>query len=209
VRTCARCRTSSWRFRISTAGASWRGVLCAAHCVRQRRESVAGAGRSTAKEMTIRAALGAGAGGFCAIADRECGARDVCVTRGLLLAWSGIHLLIGAAPSTLPRLAGTRIDDRCSCSRSRWHVCRACVLAWYPRFAARGATFSTRLRDGDAVQRDDPRCRARRTCRGEVAIALTLLVGADCCTQRDLSQQSRSRFRHARRAVGARHDASS
>ena len=137
-------------------------------------------GAARAKELAIRSAIGAGRGRIVRhLLTESLVLAFVATAVGLALAWAGIHVLTGAAPATIPRLAGTRIDSWVLAFTLGLAILSSVVFGLVP--ALKTARGDLQHRCAKAGARPSP-ARATACARvlvtAEVAIALTLLVGA-------------------------------
>ena len=136
-------------------------------------------GAARSKELAVRTAIGAGRSRIV----RQLLTENLvlaCLSSagGLLLAWAGIHLLVGAAPPTIPRLAATRIDGTVLLFALALAVVCSIVFGSVPALRSARDNVQQALREGGRTAVAGARDRIRTVLIvAEVAIALTLLVG--------------------------------
>ena len=137
-----------------------------------------GAGR--AKELAIRSAIGAGRSRILRQLLTESFVLAVLSTiAGVLLAWVAIRLLVGAAPANIPRLADTRINGVVLAFALGLAIVSTLVFGVVPALRIVRGDLQQTLREGGKTSLASARDRVRTVLiAGEVAIALTLLVGA-------------------------------
>jgi predicted permease len=138
-----------------------------------------GAGR--AKELAIRAALGAGRGRIIRQLLTESMLLSFCASLfGLALSWPGIQLVRATAPQGIPRIDQLRIDPRVIVFALLLGLLATALFGILPARRAARKDLQSRLREGlRGTSMGSVRDRLRTTLiAGEVAIALTLLVGA-------------------------------
>jgi predicted permease len=137
-------------------------------------------GAARSKELAIRTAIGAGRGRIVRQLLTESLVLALLATVvGLGLAWLGIHVIIGAAPATIPRLAGTRLDGFVLAFALGVAVVSSIIFGLVPALRAAGGDLQASLRDGGRAAIASVRDRVRAVLVvTEVAVALTLLVGA-------------------------------
>jgi len=137
-------------------------------------------GAARAKELAVRAAIGAGRGRII----RQLLTESVVLALisalvGLALAWAAIHVLIGAAPPTIPRLAATRLDLPVVVFALAVAVGSAIVFGLVPALRASSGDLQSALREGGRSAVASARDRVRGALViAEVSVALTLLAGA-------------------------------
>jgi putative ABC transport system permease protein len=137
-------------------------------------------GAARSRELAIRTAIGAGRGRIVRQLLTESLVLSLVATlAGLAMAWAGIHLLVGAAPPSIPRLASTHIDGWVLLFSLGLAVASSVVFGLVPAVrSARGDLQST-LREGGRTSLSSTRDVVRGVLvMAEVGIALTLLVGA-------------------------------
>jgi putative ABC transport system permease protein len=137
-------------------------------------------GAARSKELAIRTAIGAGRGRIVRQLLTESLVLALAATAvGLGLAWLGIHILIGAAPASIPRLAGTRLDAVVLLFALALAIFSAVVFGLVPALRAARGDLQSALREGGRSAAASARDRVRAALViSEVGIALTLLVGA-------------------------------
>jgi putative ABC transport system permease protein len=137
-------------------------------------------GAARSKELAIRTAIGAGRGRIVRQLLTESLVLALLATIvGLALAWLGIHVLIGAAPASIPRLAATRLDGVALLFALALAVFSAIVFGLVPAVRAARGDLQGALREGGRSAVASARDRVRAVLViAEVSIALTLLVGA-------------------------------
>src|SRR5262249_50338863 len=136
-------------------------------------------GAARSRELAVRTAIGAGRSRIARqLLTENLVLSILSATCGLLLAWLGIRLLLGAAPSTIPRLAGTRIDGTVLLFTLGLSVLCSILFGTVPAWRSARANVQQALRDGGRTAVAGTRDRVRTVLIvTEVAIALTLLVG--------------------------------
>jgi predicted permease len=137
-------------------------------------------GAARAKELAIRSAIGAGRGRILRQLLTESFVLALLATvAGILLAWLAIHLLIGAAPANIPRLADTRVNGVVLAFALGLSIVSTLVFGLVPALRIVRGDLQQTLREGGKTSLASARDRVRTVLiAGEVAIALTLLVGA-------------------------------
>jgi putative ABC transport system permease protein len=131
-----------------------------------------------AREMTIRAALGAGRGRIV----RQLLAESALLATvggvaGLLLAWWGVRGLVAIAPASAPRLQEVRVDAVVVAFTGALTLLTALVAGLAPALASTRAQLTPSLREGARESTTSGRMRSILVV-GEIAIALVLVVGA-------------------------------
>jgi predicted permease len=145
-----------------------------------------GAARST--ELAIRTAIGAGRARIVRQLLTESLVLALLATAiGVLLAWSGIHVLVASAPGTIPRLATTRLDTTVLLFALGLAVVSAVGVGLVPALRATHGDAQASLREGGrggggggaTGSLTGARDRVRYALVvAEVAVAITLLAGA-------------------------------
>ena len=138
-------------------------------------------GVTRGREVAVRAALGAGRGRIIrqmlaeALAIALAGA-----ALGLGLAYVGLKLLVAHGPEGVPRLADARVDGAVLLCALGLAVASSLLAGLVPALRASRPGLYAALREGGrGVRQGGTRDRVRATLVvGEVALALTLLVGA-------------------------------
>jgi predicted permease len=138
-------------------------------------------GVSRAREVALRAALGAGRGRIV----RQLLAESLAIALGgaalgLALAHVGLKLLVTYGPEGVPRLADARVDGAVVACALVLALVSSVVAGLIPALRASRPALSAALRAGGrGVRQGGTRDRVRAALVvGEVALALTLLVGA-------------------------------
>ena len=136
-------------------------------------------GAARSKELAVRSAIGAGRSRIVRqMLTENLVLACLASAGGLLLAWLGIHLLLGAAPPTIPRLAATRIDGTVLLFALGLAVACSIVFGSVPALRSASGNVQQSLREGGRTAIAGARDRVRTVLIvAEVAIALTLLVG--------------------------------
>jgi putative ABC transport system permease protein len=130
------------------------------------------------REITIRTALGAGRGRIIRQLLTESALLAACGgTAGLLLAAWGVHGLIAVAPASAPRLRDVHVDGLVLAFTAAITLLTAAAAGVAPALAAARVHLNAGLRDGGREVTGTGRLRALLVA-GEIAIALTLVVGA-------------------------------
>jgi putative ABC transport system permease protein len=137
-------------------------------------------GAARSKELAIRAAIGAGRSRIMRqLLTESLVLAGLSTAVGICLAWIAIRVLVRAAPSSIPRLASTHIDTGVLLFALALAVLSSLIFGLVPALRAAGSNLQGTLREGGktsiAAARD--RTRGLLVC-AEVAIALTLLIGA-------------------------------
>jgi predicted permease len=137
-------------------------------------------GAARSKELAIRTAIGAGRGRIVRQLLTESLVLSLFATvLGLGLAWLGVHVIIGAAPPTIPRLSATRIDGGVLLFALALAIVSSMIFGLVPALRAARSDLQSSLRDGGRGAIASVRDRVRAILvMTEVAVALTLLVGA-------------------------------
>ena len=130
------------------------------------------------REITIRAALGAGRGQIVRQLLTE-SALLACAggAAGLLLAWWGVEGLIAVAPPSAPRLQEVRVDALVLAFTALVTLVTAAVSGIAPAAATARVHLNAGLRDGGREVTRSGKLRALLVV-AEIAIALVLVVGA-------------------------------
>jgi len=137
-------------------------------------------GSARGKELAIRSAIGAGRSRIVRQLLTESVVLAVgAALAGLILAWIAVHFLVGMAPSTIPRLATASIDGSVVAFTAGIAAISSIVFGLVPAMRAVRGDVQSSLREGGrnaiASTRDNVRA---VLVASEVAIALTLLIGA-------------------------------
>jgi predicted permease len=137
-------------------------------------------GAARSKELAIRTAIGAGRGRIVRQLLTESLVLALLATAlGLAIAWLGIHVLIGAAPASIPRLAATRLDWVVVLFALGLALFSAFAFGLVPALRAARGDLQSALSEGSRSSAPSARDRVRGVLViAEVSIALTLLVGA-------------------------------
>jgi predicted permease len=137
-------------------------------------------GAARSKELAIRTAIGAGRGRIVRqLLTESLVLALLATTVGLALAWLGIHVLIGAAPESIPRLAATRLDGVVVLFALALAAFSAVAFGLVPAIRAARGDLRGALNEGGRSAAASTRDRVRGVLVvAEVSIALTLLVGA-------------------------------
>ncbi|HEX3866191.1 MAG TPA: ABC transporter permease, partial [Gemmatimonadaceae bacterium] len=137
-------------------------------------------GSARAKELAIRAAIGAGRARILRqLLTESLVLAFTAAAAGLGLAWLGTQVLLRAAPDSIPRLSSTHIDGRVLVFALALAVVSGFVFGLVPALRAAGGDVHGPLREGGRTAIATARDRVRAALvAAEVAIALTLLVGA-------------------------------
>jgi len=138
-------------------------------------------GEGRTREMSIRAALGAGRGELIRLTLAEAAILSLTGgALGLVFAWLGVRALIAVDPSSVPRSAEVGIDGRVVAFGLLVSVATAILSGMLP--ALRGAAAAARgtLRESShATTSSGGRQRVRRTLvAAEVALSVVLVLGA-------------------------------
>ena len=136
-------------------------------------------GAARSRELAVRTAIGAGRSRIARqLLTENLVLACLSAVGGLLLAWLGIRLLLGAAPTTIPRLATTQIDGTVLVFALGLAVLCSILFGTVPAWRSARADVQQSLRDGGRTAIAGTRDRVRTMLIvAEVAIALTLLVG--------------------------------
>ncbi|HVD94477.1 MAG TPA: ABC transporter permease [Vicinamibacterales bacterium] len=130
------------------------------------------------REITIRAALGAGRGQIVRQLLTESALLSACGgVAGLMLAWWGVRALIAVAPSSAPRLHEVRMDGLVLAFTAGVTIGTAAISGLAPALATARAGLNAGLRDGGREATGSSKVRAVLVV-AEIAIALVLVVGA-------------------------------
>lgn len=137
-------------------------------------------GAARSKELAIRSAIGAGRARIVRQLLTESLVLALLATAvGLALAWTGIHVLIRMAPPAIPRLASTHIDGWVLAFALGLAILSAMLFGLVPAIKTARGNLQQSLREGGRTAIAGARDRVRAVLiTAEVAIALTLLVGA-------------------------------
>jgi putative ABC transport system permease protein len=137
-------------------------------------------GTARAKEIGIRAAIGAGRGRLVRQLLTESALLGLLgAVTGIGLAWAAIHVLVAASPPGIPRLEQTRIDGPVLAFALASALASSLLFGLAPAWRAARTDLQGVLRDGGRTSMGVVRDRVRTLLIvGEVALALTLLVGA-------------------------------
>ena len=130
------------------------------------------------REITIRAALGAGRGQIVRQLLTE-SALLACVggAAGLLLAWWGVQGLVAVAPPSAPRLQEVRVDGLVLAFTALVTLVTAAISGIAPAAATARVHLNAGMRDGGREVTSSGRLRAILVV-AEIAVALVLVVGA-------------------------------
>ncbi|MBC7896774.1 MAG: ABC transporter permease [Cytophagaceae bacterium] len=136
-------------------------------------------GATRAKELAIRAALGAGRGRIVRqLLTETLVLALVAVAVGTALAWVLIRVLVASAPDGIPRLDDTRLDGASLAAALALGVLSTVVAGVIPSWQAARRDMQGTLREGGRGM-GGARDRVRSALVAlEVALSLTLLVGA-------------------------------
>lgn len=137
-------------------------------------------GSSRAKELAIRTAIGAGRARIVRqLLTESLVLAAVATAFGLLLAWAGVKVLVSAAPAGIPRLAATRIDGSVLAFALVLTIISALAFGLMPAIRVARGDLQHTLREGGRTALASARDSVRAMLvASEVAIALTLLIGA-------------------------------
>lgn len=137
-------------------------------------------GAMRAKEIGIRAAIGAGRGRLLRQLLTESAVLGALATvAGVALAWIAIRVLVAASPPGIPRLGETRIDAAALGFAVVTALLSSLLFGIAPALRAARADPQGVLRDGGRTSTAAVRDRVRTfLIVGEVALTLTLLAGA-------------------------------
>jgi predicted permease len=130
------------------------------------------------QEMTVRHALGAGAGAIARLLFAESALLSLTGgLLGLILAWSAVRLLVSSGPATLPRLEEVRLDGVVAAFTFLLSGLAACGFGSMPLL--RGISFSKFHDTGRRMTGTRGQHYARHVLMGgQVALALVLLVSS-------------------------------
>jgi putative ABC transport system permease protein len=137
-------------------------------------------GALRAKEIAIRAAIGAGRARLVRQLLTESAVLGlVSAVAGVGLAWIAIRVLVSMSPADIPRLDQTRIDAGALVFALATSLASSLLFGMAPAWRAARADLQGILRDGGRTSMAIVRDRVRTfLIVGEVALALTLLAGA-------------------------------
>jgi len=137
-------------------------------------------GAARSKELAIRTAIGAGRARIVRQLLTESVVLAALATLvGLAFAWIGVHVLLRAAPSTIPRLATTRIDGGVLLFALGVAAASSIIFGLVPALRTARGDIQRTLREGGRTDVASSRDRVRAILvTAEVAIALLLLIGA-------------------------------
>jgi len=136
---------------------------------------------SRAREMAVRAALGAGRRQLLRLALTESLLLSFSgALAGLGLAWAGMRLLIARAPTTIPRLAEVTINLEVLGFALAAATITGILFGLLPALSMTRIPLSQRLRDGGRGQSDGPAAWRGRSLlvMAEMALAVLLVIGA-------------------------------
>ena len=135
---------------------------------------------SRAREVAVRAALGAGGRDMLALVLGESvvlGLAGGLV--GLALAWVGVHVLVAGAPTTMPRVAELAVDWRVGLFSLGLAIGTGVVFALVPLIRIRRLDLASALRDGRGQSGGVEERRGRAVLVvAEMAFAVLLLIGS-------------------------------
>jgi putative ABC transport system permease protein len=135
---------------------------------------------SRAREVAVRAALGAGGRDMLALVLGESvllGLAGGLV--GLALAWVGVHVLVAGAPTTMPRVAELAVDWRVGLFSLGLAIGTGVVFALVPLIRIRRLDLASALRDGRGQSGGVEERRGRAILVvAEMAFAVLLLIGS-------------------------------
>ncbi|MBF5043199.1 ABC transporter permease [Aggregicoccus sp. 17bor-14] len=136
-------------------------------------------GASRARELAVRAALGAGRGRIVRqLLTESLVLALLGATVGLALAWVGIHVLLASAPEGIPRLDETRIDGSVLLFALGAALLSSLACGLAPAVRAARSDLESVLRQGARGLSHGRDALRAWLIAGEVALAFTLLVGA-------------------------------
>jgi putative ABC transport system permease protein len=137
-------------------------------------------GSARSKELAIRTAIGAGRSRIIRqLLTESLVLAVVSAAVGLALAWAGVHMLLASAPGGIPRLAETRIDGLVLAFTLGLALMSSLIFGLVPAMRLAGGSLQAALREGGRTAIASARDKTRATLVAmEVAIALTLLIGA-------------------------------
>src|SRR5262249_10885720 len=137
-------------------------------------------GSARAKELAIRTAIGAGRSRIVRqLLTESLVLSAIATVIGLLLAWVGVRLLLRNAPAAIPRLATTSIDGGLLAFALGLTIVSALVFGLIPALRIVRGDLQRSLREGGRTAIASARDGVRAgLVAAEVAIALTLLIGA-------------------------------
>ncbi len=134
-----------------------------------------------AREMAVRAALGAGRRQLVRLALTESLLLSFAGgAAGLVLAWAGVRLLIARAPTTIPRLAEVTVNLEMLGFTLVLAVATGILFGLLPALSLTRVPLSQRLRDGGRGQSEGPATWRGRSLLvvAEMALAVLLVIGA-------------------------------
>lgn len=137
-------------------------------------------GAARRRELAVRSALGASSARLA----RQAFVESLVLSAlgggaGLLLAFAGTALLVGASPSVLPRLEDVRVDRLVVGFALLVTLLTGVVFGLAPALQARSVGLADAMREGDRGSSSGRLARTRRLLvTAEIALALMLLVGA-------------------------------
>ena len=137
-------------------------------------------GAARGKELAIRSAIGAGRSRILRqLLTESVVLAAAAAVAGVVLAWIAVHFLVGMAPATIPRLAAASINLRVVAFTAGIAAVSAIVFGLVPAIRAVRGDVQATLREGGRNAMASARDHVRAVLvASEVAIALTLLIGA-------------------------------
>ncbi len=136
---------------------------------------------SRAREMAVRAALGAGRRQLIRLALTESLLLSfIGALAGLVFAWAGVRLLVARAPTTIPRLAEVSVNLEMLGFTLVLAIVTGVVFGLLPALSLSDIPLSQRLRDGGRGQSEGPGAWRGRSALvvAEMALAVLLVIGA-------------------------------